>query len=277
VKSFTATLALVLVVAGSLAPRTLADETQAPPTASRETGEPLDLGTSEKTTVRLVLIDVMVVDRHGRTVPDLTLDDFEIRAAGDLVPVETMDIDCPSGAIDDPESVSWAAKREATPARKSGRKIVLTMDYLHSSPLQREFMFDQASAMIKNGASAEDEIMLAALTGGLRVEQTLTNDREKLLRSLKRMRYDISLWNGNFFHINEYGFVNGLMALFDVLGSVPGPKAVVLYSAMLDVPLDLQFTELAAIAASSRCSIYPVDLWGLRTIEEDRLVRAGGG
>jgi hypothetical protein len=36
---------------------------------------------------------------------------------------------------------------------------------------------------------------------------------------------------------------------------------------MEDVPLEYQFEQIAAIAASSRCAIYPVDVRGL-TIEE---------
>jgi hypothetical protein len=46
---------------------------------------------------------------------------------------------------------------------------------------------------------------------------------------------------------------------------VAGPKAVVLYSGMLDVPLELQFEKLAAVASVSRCSLYPVDVRGLTT------------
>jgi hypothetical protein len=63
--------------------------------------------------------------------------------------------------------------------------------------------------------------------------------------------------------LNESGFVDGLASLFDVAGTFPGPKAVVLYSAMKDVPLEEQFRQLAAQAAASRCAVYPVDVRGL--------------
>jgi hypothetical protein len=89
-------MTLFLVVAGFCVPQVRAGEAEAAPDAPGESTEPLDVGATERTTVRLVRIDVMVIDRNGRTVPDLTVDDFEIRAAGDLVPVETLDIDCPS-------------------------------------------------------------------------------------------------------------------------------------------------------------------------------------
>jgi len=269
--------ALVVVLCGTAWSSPQADEAEPRPAREAGAGDPIEIGVTETATVRLLLLDVVVVDKAGTTVPDLTAEDFEILAGGEVVAVDTLDVDCPGGATEEPRAVAWAGSREATGGTAAGRKIVLALDYLHLDPVQRERVFDQAMAMVKHGAAAEDEVMLAALTGGLRIEQPFTNDREQIQRSLKRMRFDISLWNGNFFHLNENGFVDGLTALFDVLGTVPGPKAVMLYSGMLDVPLDLQFKELAAIASASRCSVYPVDAWGLRSPQEDAAVRSGSG
>ena len=106
----------------------------------------------------------------------------------------------------------------------------------------------------------------------LRLPRALA-DREATLKSLHRMEFDISLWAPSFFHLNEFGFVQSMTTLFDVLSTVPGTKAVVLYSAMTDVPLDLQFRQIAAHAAASRCAIYPVDAVGMRTIQQDIGVR----
>ena len=55
--------------------------------------------------------------------------------------------------------------------------------------------------------------------------------------------------------------------LAQTLGGFPGKKAVVLFSGMQDVPLDLQFADMAALAASSRCFVYPVDAAGLRSYD----------
>jgi len=107
-------------------------------------------------------------------------------------------------------------------------------------------------------------VMVAALTGGLRIEQPFTTDAAEVLASLKRMQKDISLWNGNFGHANEFGFVRSVTSLFDVVAAASkGPKAMVLYSAMQDVPLDYQFEQIAALAAASRCAVYSVDPYGL--------------
>ena len=127
------------------------------------------------------------------------------------------------------------------------------------------FTISAGGTLIYAQGATGDELMVAALTGGLRIEQPFTSDTDRVLESLKRMQYDISLWNGNFRHLNEYGFLDGMTTLLDVLGTVPGPKAVVLFSGMTDVPLDLQFQELAAVASNARCSLYPVDAAGLRT------------
>jgi len=260
---------LVILVAtiGLFVLPALLAQTDEPPgeqDASQAPEEPLKLGTSEQTTVRLVLVDVVVIDGRGRTVPDLAAEEFEVLDGGRPVTVDTLDVNCRAGVIDEPEAVRRASAREAPSADGDyGRKIVLAFDYLHLDMLQREDVLDQAKQLVEHGGAGTDDVMLAALNGGLRIEQAFTNDHKAVLHSLERMQHDISLWNRNYTHINEFGFVEGLTVLFDVLGTVPGPKAVVLYSGMKDVPLDLQFEQLAGVASASRCSLYPVDASGL--------------
>ncbi|MDX1388964.1 MAG: hypothetical protein R3344_07220, partial [Acidobacteriota bacterium] len=99
---------------------------------------------------------------------------------------------------------------------------------------------------------------------GLRIEQPFTSDTEAVLASLKRMNFDITLWQPDYYHVHESVFIDPMVALLDLLGQYPGTKAVVLYSEMRDVPLDTEFNRIAAVAAASRCSIYPVDAGGLR-------------
>ena len=66
-----------------------------------------------------------------------------------------------------------------------------------------------------------------------------------------------------------------MTALLDVLGTIAAPKAVVLFSGMGDVPLDLEFEAIAAHAATARTAIYPVDVLGL---PDDRMLdRYRGG
>jgi len=236
---------------------------------------PIQVEKEEQARVRLVLLDVVVLDRQDRTVSDLTVEDFEVVTRGRTIPIDTLDVNCSVGSMEEPIAVSNVSKRAQQPESDTGRRIALVVDYLHTSSIQQVEVLEQAKDMVEHGAAENDQFMVAALTGGLRIEQPFTSDRETVMRTLHRMEYDISLWNGNFSHLNETGFVEGLTTLLDVLGTMPGNKALVLYSTMNDVPLDLEFQRIAAVASASRCAIYPVDAWGLRTLRDDRAARGG--
>lgn len=231
--------------------------------------DPLEIDKIERETVRLVLLDVVVLDKDDRTVAGLTTEDFEIHAGGRWVTADTLDTRCEEGGLEDPRGVRNAAKRGALAAPEQGRRVVLAFDYQHLGQTQRLDVLERARSMVRHGMVDGEEIMVAALTGGLRVEQPFSADREETLETLKRMEYDITLWNGNFAHQSERGFVRGLTSLLDVAGAESGPKAMVLFSAMTDVPLDTEFKQIAAHAAASRCAIYPVDAMGMRTRLQD--------
>ncbi len=228
---------------------------------------PLKIDKVERETVRLVLVDVLVLDRQDRTVSGLVADDFQVFHDGDPVKIESVDEYCDEGGRPEPDAVRFARERTPTAAPPGGRRFVLTMDYQHIGFTQRAEVFDHARKWLEHELTDDDQVMLAALTGGVRVEQSFTGDRARILGSLKRMEHDITLWNGNFSHLNETGWVRGMTALLDIVEQSPGRKAMVLYSSMTDVPLDLQFDQIAAQAAASRCAIYPVDAAGLRLID----------
>jgi len=249
-------LSTVLLVAATGAV-TAQDTTDVSPSAQK-----VDKVEIEK--VRLLLLDVVVVDIQGRTVPDLGLEDFVVVSRRRERPIDTLDVDCPAGRAEDASGVRHPSRRDVPAAPQTGRKIVLALDYQHLWGTHTVDVLEQAKDMIEHGVTDDEEIMVVALTGGLRIEQPFTRDREKVVRTLHRMEYDVSLWNGNFTHMNESGWVDAMTTLLDVLGTVPGKKAVVLYSTMISAPLDLEFQEIAAIAGASRCSIYPVDASGLR-------------
>lgn len=218
--------------------------------------EPRPSTVEEETGVHLVLVDAVVLDRQGRPVGDLTLDDFEVLVDRRIREVDTLDVACDEGGD--------GAGPAATAARDSGPpRVVIALDYQHLRQYRRiavlESLGDELAHVVPPGA----EVMVAALTGALRIEQAFTTDLDAVAASLDRMAHDVSLWQPDFRHANEEGFTEGLTALFDVLESVPGPKAVALYSEMQDVPLDSEFARLAARAAAARCAVYAVDAAGL--------------
>ena len=208
---------------------------------------------TESVEVQLLLLDVHVLDRHGGPVPGLSVEDFEVSFDGRTRPIATFDVLC--------------AESAQTPA------MVLAFDYQHLNEVERGRALSMARRALEGEGRGDLEILVAGLVGGLRVEQPFTSDRTRIGSALARMDDDLRLRAGNFAHASEDGFVRGLTALFDVVGTVSRPKAILLFSAMGDVPLDEQFANLAAMAAASRSVVYPVDVRGLDT--EDPLAAAG--
>jgi VWFA-related protein len=237
---------------------------------------PLETDVVEESRVRLVLLDVVVLDGQNRTVPGLGIEDFEVVSDGTVAPPDTLDVACSEVALPDATGASHARRRETPAAPEAGRRIVIAVDYLHLAQVARARVIDAAMEAVQHGTADGDELMVAALNGGLRIEQPFTRDRDAVVASLHRMKFDISLWQPDYTHLTDFGFTSGMIALFEVLAAVPGPKAVVMYSAMGDVPLEKQFEEIAAVAASARCSIYPVDPRGL-TIPGAAGSRGGSG
>lgn len=232
---------------------------------SEQKQEPLDVDVKEEVQVRLVLIDTVVVDKQGRTVPGLTRDDFEIQVGGELVPVNTLDEHCDAGALDEPRGVRHPRKREQVVSPDAARKIVLVLDYQHLAHIERAMILEEAMEFVRHTAAGGDEIMVVALTGSIRLEQRFTRDRDEVLASLERMEYDISLWAQDFYHLTEEGFFFGLQSLVTFLETVPGHKSIVFFSnlgSQTDAH-DLDFASLSAAAASARCSFYPVQSTGL--------------
>jgi len=210
---------LSAVVAGlALAQSALAEE---PP-------KPLDLGIVEKARVRLVIVDVVVLDGDRRTVPGLTADDFEVIANGKEVPVASLDVECPAGGAEDPASSYRAGDAIGRAAPPAARRIVLAFDYQHLAPMQRTEVLERAKDFVEDGMSADDRVMVAALTGGLRIEQPFQADRQRTLRTLHRMEYDLTLWNGDFSHsigFNDDDPVEDKMKSFTVLVRRAGLRA----------------------------------------------------
>lgn len=252
----------IVILATTVASSRATTETSTAPEA-----EPLETTLEESVGVHLVLIDALVLDGKDRTVGGLTIDDFEVTLEGERVPIDTLDVSCGEGGVTDPRGVGDLRRRAGAAGGDDevGRRIVLVLDYQHLPGMQRVQVLEQARGMMAAATEPNDEIMVAALTGGVRVEQAFTRDHATVAETLKRMEYDITLWAPGFQHLSEDGFFHGLEVLLHVLDRVPGKKAMVLFSsspAAADEN-DLRFAELAAQAAASRCSIYPVHARGL--------------
>jgi VWFA-related protein len=233
---------------------------QSPPT------EPIPSELTESVEVRLVTVDVTALTESDETVPDMTKDDFKLLVDGVRTPIDTLDVFCSPGAEADPKSLHYGTWPTPPDLTDGTRRVVLAFDYLHLSPLDRTAALKDYQWMLKQKAGiADEEMMVVALTGGIRVEQPFTKDRGEIVNTLHRMDHDITLWNGNFSQLTDYPLWASLRALVAILRVTPGPKAVVYITAGWgpSKAYDNEFEQLSAMASGGRVSFYPVDLKGV--------------
>jgi len=240
---------------------------------TRDPFEVLDLGLESSVDVRLVTVDVVVLDRDDRTVAGLGVDDFVLYIDGKEASIETFDVACAFGGADEPTALPPGKQRPTTPEMDgSVKRFVLAIDYYHLGVLARNAALSGIYDLISRRLAGDEEIMLVALANGVRVEQPFTSDPYVLLAALRRMELDISLWNGNFRHSTERPIFEGLGAILEVLSQIDGPKAFVLFSdgnwpppsgIRAGFDYDREFQKLAAMAGNARVTLYPVAASGL--------------
>ena len=226
--------------------------------------DPVDSGLVEEVEVKLVLLDVLVLDRKGRTVPSLDRGDFEITVDGRPVKLQSLDLACPGGAA--PDVRADRAEARSTPEQSAPHRIVHAFDYDHMERVA--LTLEQARQAVRRHSRQGDEQMLVAIGPSLRVEQDFTSDPEVLDRALARMHDDLDLYGAHLGRLTDRRFYQRLQSLMDLLDRIDGPKVVVLYSGPFPADgfnHDVEFRRIAGLSARARVALYPVDTGGLRT------------
>lgn len=229
-----------------------------------------DIGRRETVTVRLVTVDAVVVDRQDRVVPGLTTEDFSLYVDGRRVSIDTLDETC-SEALD--EAGEAAGRNDQAPGREP-RRILFVFDYLHLPSIRTDVggaamahtkALQHVARAIRALPPGNEEVLIAVLDGGVRIEQPFTSDRARLLATLARMENDVTLYAGNFPHVTELPLFTGLEALVDLADAVPGSKAMVLFTGGVGpaAEYDSDLQALAGHASLARVAIYPMDCSGL--------------
>ena len=230
--------------------------------AAQDEPPPVETGIEEQVQVTLLQVDVTVTDKNGRTVPDLKKEDFTLKIAGRAVPIEALDVFCPTGALDDPMPTRDEFAETPVPFTTGlGQKVVFAFDYTFLDVTMRPQVLEAAERMLRTAKAPDEEVMIVALAGEVRIEQRFTKDMRLLTMALDRMGHDVTLWARDFpIGVSGESYFQHVTTLMDVLESYDGPKAVVYFSQAGLVPssmIDLWYRNLAAHAAASRTSIYP--------------------
>src|SRR5262245_36893825 len=226
--------------------------------------------------VRLVTLDVAVFDAKDRTVSGLQASDFDLFVDGRRAVIDTFDPGCPSGGLEIPRAGWTSAWSEPQPGAGEGpRHVIFVFDYLHLPKVKstdgtllmaHTMAIKRLARALKELPEANEEIMLAVLDGGLRVEQPFTASRSETLATLARMEKDVTLYAGHFDHATEDPLFTGLNALVDLVDSVEGSKAAVIYTGGRGPgeTYDRDYRALGDHAGLARVSFFPIDCSGLQ-------------
>lgn len=280
--------------------------TQAPPRP--QPAEPLTFPSD----IRMIRLDVSVVDGSGRPVRGLTALNFSVREDGRPVELSFFEA-MEDGALatstrsDDFGQMSLAVRAEVGPARPLGQRIVIVADPSSLTPMQLARVRRATSDFVLHQAKDRDIVRLINLATREVWEGLIPNDRMRLAslgRVISRHRnplfqpggdgdslaqqidfdmeedvregYSQSSRSERF--LTQFARTGELLGLFDEilvqLAGVPGRKSVILISAGFPQIrlLDERLQRTAHLAREAQAAIHFVDAYGL-----DGLLPEGAG
>lgn len=244
----------------------------------------------------VVTIDVVVRDRSGAIVRDLTAADFEVREDGRPQELFTTSFEEVSTTMT-PAPVTPLLERLGAPplpstariaqAELGGRRLVLLLfDVSEMEPEEVERGVQAALKYVGSQMSSADLVAVASLSWELRLLTDFTGDRLRVRQALQSLvAVDTSVPNGPSGAdadgttaapasaagpvIATDARLRALRLIADALAHVAHKKALLYFTAGLgngaqDSPAELRATTTAA--ARANLAIYPVDTRGLRAV-----------
>ncbi|HEX9187583.1 MAG TPA: VWA domain-containing protein [Vicinamibacteria bacterium] len=136
----------------------------------------------------LVQIDVVVTDEGGRPVRDLRREDFEVLEDGRPQRLTHFAVGTAARPAAAPaEGPAVAGASTSTPPGPAGRTIVLVFDDLHLGAGRLAAAKREATHFIREQVGPRDQMALVTTSGVRGVFQSLTRDREALVRAVDRV------------------------------------------------------------------------------------------
>jgi VWFA-related protein len=140
----------------------------------------------------LVQIDVVVTDKEGKPVNDLTRHDFELLEDGKPQTISYFSVGASAGPAPQPAINSEAAHQETgnrlgVPENGPGRRLVLAVDDLHLSPGNLMQAKQALLRFVDRQLEISDEVALITTSGRLGLFQQFTTERDILRRAINRL------------------------------------------------------------------------------------------
>lgn len=234
-------------------------QSPAQPNPAQSNQTPVDSGLLIQTETKQVLVDAIVTDKKGNYVADLKAKDFHVQEDGKDQPIKSFSF-------------------EADPANGgSGRThyLVLLFDSSSMNTGDQTVARQAAAKFIDTNAGPDRMMEIVNYGGSMKVAQNFTADAERLKSVVNSVQFPAvstssSAAGAAAADFAIHAMLQNLRALGKGLGSVPGRKILVLFTAGFKLSPDHPEIISEATATINECNksnvaIYPVDVRGLTT------------
>lgn len=153
----------------------------------------------ENIDVRVINVDVVVTDKRGNPITGLKAEDFEIFENGVPKPVSNfyeVESGRPKLEAFEKDAAAPAPEKEEIPD-KLKRRIIFYVDNLTLSPFNRNRVFEQTKAFVKQVMRPGDEAMIATYNRSMKVRVPFTRDISQIESILQTMATESGLGIAN--------------------------------------------------------------------------------
>ena len=166
--------------------------------------------------------------------------------------------------------VQTAPAQAATPAApldkyKDRRMLVLYFDLRAMPVIDRARSFSAAQEFVRTRMQSRDLLAIMTASNSVAVKQDFTDDRDRLLQTLDQLAADSGPESGAAVDVDQQ--LTGLHTAVDMLGLLPGKKAVVYFAAPVLTPAvradSAALQPLIDAAIRANVAFYAVDSRGL--------------
>jgi VWFA-related protein len=173
-----------------------------PSAAQKKNLEPEAPRLVENIDVRIINVDVVVTDKKGNFVPNLTADDFTILENGVVKPISNFYEVQGSvarnviGSAPEPEAPPTPAAKKEIPEEMK-RRIIFYVDNLSLSPFNRNRVFQQMKDFVNQVMRPGDEAMIATYNRSMKVRVPFTRDPAQIISMLDSLQRESGLGIAN--------------------------------------------------------------------------------
>ena len=193
---------------------------------------------------RNVLVDVVVTDKKGSYVSDLTVKDFQVWEDKKEQTVQSVTL------------------QSAAQQNDSTDYLVLVFDYTAIDAGSQIMARQSASRFIDANAAPNRKLAIANFDGSLQIAQGFTDNAGRLKDAVSGAKSGmLTAAGGATADISSKNRFLALQGLANSLAAVPGRKSIILFTGDLSAPNEQKSALTSAIIACNRANVavYPID------------------